>query len=178
MSTMPVLLSENPEDVLASGRDELPWIWPAAARGVLAGLVVVVALALAFASSSVPEPDAVIVKAPDLLLDLNTVPPPVLGTLPHVGQSLTRQIVAAREMRPITSLDDAGSRVRGLGPATLAQIAPYLRFMPSAYERIGASAGSFDDRPAVKPRSPRRKTIRSSKRKAAPSPSRLIVRAS
>jgi Helix-hairpin-helix motif len=175
MFTMPVLLSDDREDHLAPGRDELPWIWPAGARGLLGGLVIVVALALAFASTSVPEPDAIIVTAPVLLLDLNTVPPPVLGTLPHVGQSLTRQIVAARELRPITSLDDAGSRVRGLGPATLAQIAPYLRFVPSAYERIGDSTGSVDDRPAVKPR---RKMSRSSKRKAAPSPPRLIVRAS
>jgi Helix-hairpin-helix motif len=175
MSTTPVLLSDDREDDLAPGRDELPWIWPAGARGLLGGLVIVVALALAFASTSVPEPNATIVKAPDLLLDLNTVPPPVLGTLPHVGQSLTRQIVAARELRPITSLDDAGSRVRGLGPATLAQIAPYLRFVPSAYERIGDSAGSVDDRPAVKPR---RKMSRSSKRKAPPSAPRLIVRAS
>jgi Helix-hairpin-helix motif len=177
MSTMPALLSDNREDDLASGRDEMPWIWPAGTRGLLAGLVIVVALALAFASASVPEADAMIVKAPDLLLDLNTVPPPVLGTLPHIGQSLTRQIVAARELRPITSLDDAGSRVRGLGPATLAQIAPYLRFVPSAYERFGDSAGSFDDRPPVKARSPRRKTVSSSKRKAAPSAPRLIVRA-
>jgi Helix-hairpin-helix motif len=175
MSTTPVLLSHDREDDLAPGRDELPWIWPAGARGLLGGLVIVVALALAFASTSVPEPNATIVKAPDLLLDLNTVPPPVLGTLPHVGQSLTRQIVAARELRPITSLDDAGSRVRGLGPATLAQIAPYLRFVPSAYARTGDSAGSFDDRSAVKPR---RKTTRSGKRKAAPSPPRLIARAS
>ena len=175
MSTMPVLLSDDREGDLAPGRDKLPWIWPAGARALLAGLVIVVALALAFASTSVPEPDAIIAKAPDLLLDLNTVPPPVLGTLPHVGQSLTRQIVAARELRPITSLDDAGSRVRGLGPATLAQIAPYLRFVPSAYVRIGDSAGSFDDRSAVKPR---RKTTRSGKRKAAPSPPRLIARAS
>ena len=175
MSTMTVLLSDDREDDLAPGRDELPWIWPAGARGLLGGLVIVVALALTFGSTSVPEPDAIIAKAPDLLLDLNTVPPPVLGTLPHVGQSLTRQIVAARELRPITSLDDAGSRVRGLGPATLAQIAPYLRFVPTAYERIGDSAGSVDDRPAAKPR---RKMSRSSKRKAAPSPPRLIVRAS
>jgi Helix-hairpin-helix motif len=177
MSTMPVLLSDDRESDMAPGRDELPWIWPPGARALLAGLVIVVALALAFASTSVPEPDAIIAKAPDLLLDLNTVPPPVLGTLPHVGQSLTRQIVAARELRPITSLDDAGSRVRGLGPATLAQIAPYLRFVPSAYERFGDSAGSFDDRPPAKARSPRRKTVRSSKRKAAPSAPRLIVRA-
>jgi Helix-hairpin-helix motif len=175
MSTMTVLLSDDREDDLAPGRDELPWIWPAGARGLLGGLVIVVALALTFASTSVPEPNATIVKAPDLLLDLNTVPPPVLGTLPHVGQSLTRQIVAARKLRPITSLDDAGSRVRGLGPATLAQIAPYLRFVPSAYERIGDSAGSVDDLPAVKPR---RKTTRSGKRKAAPSSPRLIARAS
>ena len=86
-----------------------------------------------------PESEAEIVKAPDLLLDLNTVPARVLETLPHVGQSLVRQVVAARELRPLVSLDDAGSRVRGLGPVTLAQIAPYLRFEASSQQLRDAS---------------------------------------
>ena len=96
MSTMPVLLSDDREgDQGPYGARTAPWIWPAGARALLAGLVIVVALALAFASTSVPEPDAIIAKAPDLLLDLNTVPPPVQERCTHVGQR--RQ---GRSLRP------------------------------------------------------------------------------
>jgi hypothetical protein len=65
--------------------------------------------------------------APELLLDPNTAPPQVLGALPSVGPALVRQLIAARKNRPLDSLDDAARRVRGLGPAGLARIAPYLR---------------------------------------------------
>src|ERR1700677_2402383 len=122
MSSMPGSIPVDLEGDLGSRCEGMPWIWPARARGVLAAAVIAAALTLAIASRSVPAPGAEIAKAPDLLLDLNTVPASVLETLPHVGQSLVRQIVAARELRPIASLDDAGSRVRGLGPSTLAQI--------------------------------------------------------
>jgi Helix-hairpin-helix motif len=166
------------EGDLAAERESMPWIWPARARGLLAAVAIAAALGLAVASRSVPEPGAEIVKAPDLLLDLNSVPPRVLETLPHVGQSLVRQIVAARELRPITSLDDAGSRVRGLGPSTLAQIAPYLRFEPSVQENLADSVTAFADPPAVKSRSTGRKakTTRSRKPKSAPLQPRLVSR--
>ena len=63
-----------------------------------------------------------------LRLDPNTVPPEVLAALPHVGSGLVDRWVKAREERPFRSLEDARARVRGLGPATLDQIAPYFDF--------------------------------------------------
>ena len=107
-----------------SARDGIRWIWPAGARGLLATAVIMAAVGLAIASQSLPESDEGIVKAPDLLLDLNTVPPRVLETLPHVGQTLVRQLVAARELRPLASLEETASRVRGLGPTTVARLRP------------------------------------------------------
>ena len=60
----------------------------------------------------------------ELRLDPNTVPPEVLTALPHVGASLVDRWIKAREERPFDSLEDARVRVRGLGAATLGQIAP------------------------------------------------------
>jgi competence protein ComEA len=70
------------------------------------------------------------VDAPNLVLDPNSAPPQVLEALPALGPTLVRRWVAARAERPIASLADARRRVRGLGPAGLAQIAPYLKFEP------------------------------------------------
>jgi hypothetical protein len=176
MSSMPSPIPIQEDGDPASGREVIRWNWPLGARVLLAGAVVAAALCLAFASQSVPGSDAEIVKAPDLLLDLNTVPPHVLETLPHVGQSLSRQVVAARELRPLTSLDDAGRRVRGLGPITLAQIAPYLRFEASPQRGVDDSEGVLHDRPAEKPQAARRKTTRTRKPKLAPIQPRLVSR--
>ena len=169
---VPIEGERDPE----SRREGMRWSWPAGARGVLAVAVIAGALGLAFASQSVPESAAEIVKAPDLLLDLNTVPARVLNTLPHVGQTLARQVVAARELRPLESLDDAGSRIRGLGPVTLAQIAPYLRFEPSVQQRLKHSESALEDRPSAKPRTTGRKPMRSRKPKLAPAQPRLASR--
>ncbi len=173
MSSMSGPILVDHEGDLASKREGMPWIWPAGARGLLGAVVIAAALGLAVASHSVPEPGAEVVKAPDLVIDLNTVPPGVLETLPHVGQSLVRQIVAAREIRPIASLDDAGSRVRGLGPSTLGQIAPYLRFKPSAQPGLADSTSAVENPPAAKSRSSGRKATRSRKPKSAAQP-RLV----
>ncbi len=164
------------EEQLASGRGGIHWLWPAGTRGLLAAMVIAAALGLAVASESVPEPGAEIVKAPHLLLDLNTVPARVLETLPHVGQTLVRQVVAAREQRPILSLDDAGSRVRGLGPVTLAQIAPYLRFDPSVQQRFDDADTAVEDRRSAKPRATKRKSTRLRKKNFVPGPPRLVSR--
>ena len=149
------------------------------ARGVLAAAVIAAALGLAVASQSVPRSAGEgIVVAPDLLLDPNTAPPGVLETLPHVGRTLVRQLVAARAVRPFASLEDAGSRVRGLGPATLAQIAPYLRFEPSAQLSLEDLGNPPGDRPAVKSPASRRKTPRSRKQKSPSLQPRLAARSS
>ncbi len=171
-SSIPIQEQVDP----ASTREVIHWNWPAGARALLAASVLAAALSLAVASQSVPKSGVEIVKAPDLLLDLNTVPARVLETLPHVGQSLVRQVVAARERGPIVSLDDAGSRVRGLGPVTLAQIAPYLRFEPSSQTAVEDSGSTLQDRPPAKPRATRRKTTRTRKPKSAPLEPRLVSR--
>ena len=176
MSSVSRRIPIQDEPDAASRRDVVRWIWPAGARGLLAAAVIAAALGLAFASQSVPDSGAEIAKAPDLLIDLNTVPPRVLDTLPHVGQTLVRQMVAAREIRPIASLEDAGSRVRGLGPSTLAQIAPYLRFEPSR-RHVENSESVLEDRPAAKPRAARQKTTRSRKPKSAILQPQLVSRA-
>jgi hypothetical protein len=131
---------------------------------------------LAFGSQSVPQSDAEIVKAPDLVLDLNTAPARVLETLPHVGQTLVRQVVAARELRPLTSLDDAGSRIRGLGPVTLAQIAPYVRFESDPQRGVEDSEGLPENQPATRQRATRRKSTRTRKPKSALIQPRLALR--
>lgn len=69
--------------------------------------------------------------APVLMLDPNSAPPEVLEALPHVGGALVKKIVEQREIRPFQSLGDLRHRVRGLGPATLARLAPHLRIGPS-----------------------------------------------
>jgi Helix-hairpin-helix motif len=162
----------------ASCREVMRWVWPAGTRGVLAVLVIAAALGLVGASQSLPGVGAPIVPAPDLRIDVNTVPPTVLGTLPHFGQTLVRHIIAARDTRPIESLEDAGSRVRGLGPVTLAQIGPYLRFEPAVGPGGEDSGGDMADGPAAKPAAPRKKTpARSRKKKLAPPQPHLVARA-
>ncbi len=74
--------------------------------------------------------------APTLVVDANTAPARVLTALPHVGPHSCGAWVAARADRLFSSPEDAQSRVRGLGPATLAQIAPYLRFEPSTQSDV------------------------------------------
>ena len=91
MSSMPGSAPVQEGD-LASQREIMRWTWPVGTRRVLAGAVMAAALGLAVASRSVPRSDAGIVKAPALLLDVNTVPPGVLEALPHVGQTLARQV--------------------------------------------------------------------------------------
>ncbi len=66
--------------------------------------------------------------APNLVVDINSVPPQVLTALPMVGPTLARAIVAARLERPFSDLADFNRRVKGVGPGTLALLAPYLRF--------------------------------------------------
>ena len=158
-----------------TGHEPVPWIWPVGSRAVLTGLVIAAALGLAIASRSVPQSASdAIVAGPDLVLDPNTAPPRVLETLPHVGRTLVQQIVAARADRPFRSLDDARRRVRGLGPATLAKLAPYLSFAASSAYSSDQPVSSDDDLTGAKPRSTRRKKARPAP--PEPASSRLAAR--
>ena len=64
---------------------------------------------------------------PVLLVDPNTAPASVLEALPHVGPSLARRLIEQRAIRPFESIEELRLRVRGLGPATMARLAPHLR---------------------------------------------------
>ena len=176
MSSMPGASAPPVLADAASAQGVVQWILPAGARHILAAAVMAVAVGLAYASDSVPGSSGrAIVPAPDLLIDLNTAPAPVLETLPHVGQTLVRQLVAARELRPLASLEDTISRVRGLGPTTAAQLRPYLRFDNSAPFRVETHEGSDPDRTHAKSRTTARKRIRSRKPPVATLPSRLVA---
>ena len=144
------------EGDLASRREVMHWIWPAGARGLLAAAVIAAALGLAVASHSVPEPGAEIVKAPDLLLDLNTVPARVLETLAARRPDRWCDSSSRPENYGLSHrwmMPAAGSEVWGRSPwprslLTCDLIPPRNRV--STIPRV-----QLDDRPAAKPRSTR-----------------------
>jgi competence protein ComEA len=87
---------------------------------------------------------------PVLVVDANTAPPQVLLALPRLGPALVGRIVAERDVRPFHSLADIDARVRGIGPATAAAIAPFLRFGPVSDPASGplvARAGHVHEAP-------------------------------
>jgi hypothetical protein len=177
MSSMP---GTSALPILADGKHGhalIQWILPVGARRILAATVITVALGLACASYSVPgSSGGPIAAAPELMIDLNTAPAPVLETLPHVGQTLVRQLVAARELRPLTSLEETASRVRGLGPSTVAQLRPYLRFGKSVPAQVEPH-DDFDSSSADgKVRTTVRKRNRSRKPMATSLQPRLVER--
>ena len=70
-------------------------------------------------------------RLPGLLVDLDVAPAASIESLPRIGPALARRIVEDRLARgPFRSL--AGlDRVKGVGPALLKGIAPYVTFSPS-----------------------------------------------
>ena len=69
-----------------------------------------------------------------LVLDVNEASPEVFSALPGVGSSLVRRIVAERRARPFASAADFRRRTPGVGPATLARLAPHLRVEAAAFD--------------------------------------------
>ena len=61
-----------------------------------------------------------------IVVDPNTAPSAVLLALPRLGPALVGRIVAQRETEPFRSLDDLDRRVKGIGPATIKSLRPYL----------------------------------------------------
>jgi len=156
--------------------EAVTWPWPVGARGVLAAAIILAATGLAVASRfDQSSSSGAFVVAPDLVVDPNTAPARVLTALPHLGPTLVGHWVAARDDRPFSSLDDARDRVRGLGPATIVQLAPYLRFEPSSQSSGEDLANSHFDRPVGKPRSTPRKPARSRTTRQTPKTSRPRV---
>jgi competence protein ComEA len=62
---------------------------------------------------------------PNSLINLNTASPEALDGLPGIGPVLAGRIVAERERRPFTSVDDL-RRVGGIGPKKLEAIRPLV----------------------------------------------------
>jgi DNA uptake protein ComE-like DNA-binding protein len=90
----------------------------------LAGaLAIITAIATCFDRQGPESPPAL-----PLRVDVNIAPPGVLEALPRIGPALAGRIVEAREETLFVSADDLDRRVRGIGPATIAGLRPYLRF--------------------------------------------------
>jgi hypothetical protein len=146
-------------------------------RRVVAALVFAAALGLGIASrSAAPGPARENLRAPELHLDPNTAPPEVLAALPHVGPKLVREWMKARSEGRFSSLEDAQSRVMGLGSATLGQIAPYLAFETTGRESPTMVAGLAADPPAVKPKAARRRKSRARTPVETAPPTQLVAR--
>jgi len=110
--------------------------WPLEARTLLAVVAVTMAIGLLTVCRDAGSPSRKAFAAvPNLVLDPNSAPPQVLEALPTLGPTLVGRWVAARAERPFSSLADARRRVRGLGPASIAQLEPHLRFEPGPVAR-------------------------------------------
>src|SRR5262249_31780789 len=124
--------SDTPETSTRGARESARGVYGtqfglARARFVLMAAGVAASVGLGIGSWGLEEVGhAVPARIPELRLDANSVPPGVLTALPHIGPALVDRWVKARQERPFRSLDDARTRVRGMGAATFAQIAPFF----------------------------------------------------
>lgn len=105
-----------------------PWGWT---RAVQVLLSIVAAVCAGGVLLCVPTSDQSASPPPALVVDLNTAPPAVLMALPRLGPVLVERVVAAREEAPFRSLEDFDARVKGIGPATVAALRPYVRVGPA-----------------------------------------------
>jgi competence protein ComEA len=71
------------------------------------------------------------------LVDINKADWPELAELPEVGETLARRIVDSRMKDGEFRDHDDLRRVRGIGPATLERVRPYLMPMPGQHEVAG-----------------------------------------
>ncbi len=172
-----------------------PWTWTEGARVLLASVAIASAVMLAVSARdpgrhrvhdrvrptvSAPAPAPAERVAGGLVLDANTATAEALETLPHVGPTLARRIVEARADGPFRSPKDLQTRVRGIGPVTLARITPYLRIDERTADKVqyladaGAGAGVDGPRPAIGAKG--RKPPRSRARRAGDPPVRLVAK--
>jgi len=115
----------------SQGRGAGFWPWPVSTRLLLAVLVLNAGVALRVTVHSLGcDARTASRLVPVLVIDPNTAPACVLEALPHVGPSLVQRLIEQREIRPFASTNDLRHRVRGLGPATMARLAPHLTVQP------------------------------------------------
>ena len=63
-------------------------------------------------------------------IDADVAPAEELARLPGIGMRLAKQVVEDRELRGPFGSPAALGRVRGIGPATVRRLEPFLRFSP------------------------------------------------
>lgn len=85
--------------------------------------VVASAAGLGFSRDESPDP-----QFPPLRVDPNVAPREVLAALPMLGPARVAAIEAARKVTPFKSVDDLDRHVKGIGPATIDALKPFLRF--------------------------------------------------
>lgn len=105
------------------------WGWTQAARIVLSVIAGAAAVGLLLVGR---EPQGPIGQPPPkMVVDLNTAPPQVLAALPRLGPVLVARIVAARRDAPFRSIEDFDERVKGIGPATIKALRPFVTVRPA-----------------------------------------------
>ena len=138
------------------GRSAGTWPWSIHTRLVLVVFTLIAGIALRVAAHSAGcDARTASRVVPVLVIDPNTAPASVLEALPHAGPSLVQRLVEQREIRPFGSTEDLRRRVRGLGPATLARLAPHLRIRPDRERPTDTEDGTINSAP-VPPRLARR----------------------
>ena len=81
-------------------------------------------------SGNIAESDHKIDSARDMI-DPNTSSLPSLCRIPGIGPAIARKIITYRETHgPFQTIDDM-KNVKGIGPATIIRIEPYIEFTPS-----------------------------------------------
>ena len=161
----------------------LPWSWPEGARVLLAILAIVAAIGLALGRRELTRGAEPVDLATDLKLDPNTATPEALAALPHIGPTLARRIAEAQADGPFRSPEDLRARVRGIGPVTLAQIEPYLRFdagpqiEPRPLDSQAIAIVDAGEKPGVSSVPSSRKPPRSRSRRAKGAPMQLAAKA-
>jgi competence protein ComEA len=150
---------------------------PAGARALLAGLVLAAGMGLAIAGWDDRATSKKVAEPPEFVLEVNHAPRRALAALPHLGPTLANRLVEARAERPFASLEEVRARVRGIGPVTLARIAPHLRIEdePGPKARSQDLASARSDRPSELPRASRRKVTRARRPASTPSQPRLLA---
>lgn len=83
-----------------------------------------------------------VAKGPPVPLDPNRAPPDSLQLLPGVGPVMAGRIVAAREQGTVFRKPEDLLAIKGIGPATLARLAPFLRFPGAGKGTPAAGAGA------------------------------------
>ncbi len=124
---------------MAPASHQFLWGWTPPVRAVLIVLLGFGAVGLLSVS---PKGDEAILAPAPLVVDPNTARPEVLVALPKLGPALVARIVEAREQAPFQTVDELNGRVRGIGPATLESLRPYLRIESNVTEGDSSSTPS------------------------------------